>query len=195
MAHLDPQSRAQAQANANASRAFPSGIKLLHCPLDCTVEVVFVHGLTGDREQTWTAHNESEPWPQTLLPSRIPTARVLTFGYDASVADWKRMRTGMMMTRTNDRSYSCPIALASWSVKMYVVALTQQNSTYGCAGFGDCEAATGDISDTYFAPHAELFSSGLHTAGLDLRGGTAQDFSASNGSPYVRSWSLKSIWA
>ncbi|KAK8010353.1 hypothetical protein PG990_009318 [Apiospora arundinis] len=73
------------------SRAFPSGIKLLHCPLDCTVDVVFVHGLTGDREQAWTAHNESEPWPQTLLPSRLPTARVLTFGYDVSVADWKGM--------------------------------------------------------------------------------------------------------
>lgn len=59
--------------------------------IDIHPSVVFVHGLTGDREKTWTAHNESEPWPQTLLPSRLPTARVLTFGYDASVADWKGM--------------------------------------------------------------------------------------------------------
>ena len=30
-----------------------------------------------------------EPWPKTILPSRLPTARVLTFGYDAYVADWR----------------------------------------------------------------------------------------------------------
>ena len=50
---------------------------------------MFVHGLTGDREKTWTAKNAAAPWPQSLLPSKIPNARVLTFGYDAYVADWK----------------------------------------------------------------------------------------------------------
>ena len=50
---------------------------------------MFVHGLTGDREKTWTAKNASAPWPQSLLPSKVPNARVLTFGYDAYVADWK----------------------------------------------------------------------------------------------------------
>ncbi len=48
-----------------------------------------MHGLTGDRETTWTAHDASEPWPKALLPSKLPTARVLTFGYDAYVADWR----------------------------------------------------------------------------------------------------------
>ncbi|KAK7967603.1 uncharacterized protein PG986_001880 [Apiospora aurea] len=62
-----------------------SGLIIIH------PNVIFVHGLTGDREKTWTAYNESEPWPQTLLPSRLSTARVSTFGYDASVADWKGM--------------------------------------------------------------------------------------------------------
>ena len=51
--------------------------------------IVFVHGLTGDREATWTAQGASEPWPKTLLPSILPTARVLMFGYDAYVVDWR----------------------------------------------------------------------------------------------------------
>lgn len=48
--------------------------------------IVFVHGLNGDREQTWTVENSSGSWPEVLLPSRIPNARVLTYGYDAYVA-------------------------------------------------------------------------------------------------------------
>jgi protein SERAC1 len=33
----------------------------------------------------------SAPWPATLLPSKVANARVLTFGYDAHVADWRGM--------------------------------------------------------------------------------------------------------
>ena len=51
--------------------------------------IVFVHGLTGDREKTWTANNAAAPWPRSLLPSKVPNARILTFGYDAYVADWQ----------------------------------------------------------------------------------------------------------
>jgi hypothetical protein len=45
--------------------------------------IVFIHGLTGDREKTWTSRDASEPWPKALLPTKIPNARILTFGYDA----------------------------------------------------------------------------------------------------------------
>lgn len=31
------------------------------------------------------------PWPATLLPSKVANARMLTFGYDARVADWHGM--------------------------------------------------------------------------------------------------------
>lgn len=56
---------------------------------DFFFSIVFIHGLTGDREATWTARGATEPWPQTLLPSILPTARVLAFGYDACVVDWR----------------------------------------------------------------------------------------------------------
>lgn len=51
--------------------------------------IVFVHGLTGDREETWKAKGATHPWPQSLLPSKLPYARILSFGYDANVADWQ----------------------------------------------------------------------------------------------------------
>ncbi|KAF2475988.1 uncharacterized protein BDR25DRAFT_278738 [Lindgomyces ingoldianus] len=70
-------------------KTFPAGISSLHTAENSVVDIVFVHGLTGDREKTWTAKNAPAPWPQSLLPSKVPNARVLTFGYDAYVVDWK----------------------------------------------------------------------------------------------------------
>ncbi|KAH6634645.1 hypothetical protein B0J18DRAFT_471510 [Chaetomium sp. MPI-SDFR-AT-0129] len=58
---------------------------LRDCP-DATVDICFVHGLTGDRSSTWTTDGHSEPWPKTFLPPKLSTARILTFGYDAYVA-------------------------------------------------------------------------------------------------------------
>ncbi|KAI5194011.1 hypothetical protein E4T38_09764 [Aureobasidium subglaciale] len=44
--------------------------------------IVFVHGLNGHRERTWTAPN-GIVWPKDLLPVSCPAARILTFGYDS----------------------------------------------------------------------------------------------------------------
>lgn len=67
---------------------FPDGIKVLHDCADAAVDICFIHGLTGDRESTWTAPEQSAPWPSTLLPPRLRGARILTYGYDAYVARW-----------------------------------------------------------------------------------------------------------
>ncbi|KAL8749696.1 MAG: hypothetical protein Q9184_006707 [Pyrenodesmia sp. 2 TL-2023] len=48
-----------------------------------SADIVFVHGLNGDREQTWTA--AFTLWPQDLLPDDLPHVRVITWGYDANV--------------------------------------------------------------------------------------------------------------
>lgn len=66
-------------------KLFPNGIKVwVPCP-DAVIDICFVHGLTGDREATWTADGQPQPWPQALLPSRLKRARILTFGYDAYI--------------------------------------------------------------------------------------------------------------
>ncbi|CAH0024287.1 unnamed protein product [Clonostachys rhizophaga] len=75
--------------------SFPDGVKVLHdCP-DAIVDIVFVHGLSGNRTSTWTADGggagggagdgRAEPWPKTLLPVKINRARILTYGYDAYI--------------------------------------------------------------------------------------------------------------
>ncbi|KAJ4286501.1 hypothetical protein N0V90_013201 [Kalmusia sp. IMI 367209] len=74
---------------STSKKTFPFGIKLLHDGEDSIVDIIFVHGLTGDREETWKAQNVADPWPKTLLPSAVPNARVLTFGYDAYTTDWR----------------------------------------------------------------------------------------------------------
>lgn len=48
-----------------------------------------MHGLNGDREKTWWAETAARPWPETLLPAKVPNARILTFGYDAYITNWK----------------------------------------------------------------------------------------------------------
>lgn len=65
--------------------SFPDGVKVLHDCRDATVDICFVHGLSGNRNSTWTAKGQSKPWPETLLPPKITSARILTYGYDAYV--------------------------------------------------------------------------------------------------------------
>jgi hypothetical protein len=119
-------------AASSPHKTFPSGIKLLYCPENATAEyapcpvrlidvwltairsIVFVHGLTGDRDKTWTARGASEPWPQALLPSELPTARVLTFGYDAYVADWRGV---VSQSRVGDHAWNLLTSLASYRDK------------------------------------------------------------------------------
>ena len=56
---------------------------------DGGVDIVFVHGLRGNRIGTWSKHNVF--WPRDLLAKDINDAslkcRVITWGYDASIAN------------------------------------------------------------------------------------------------------------
>ncbi|KAK3292166.1 uncharacterized protein B0H64DRAFT_364874 [Chaetomium fimeti] len=111
-AEQDPSGQSVATASASPStKTFPTGIKLLHSAAHATVDIVFVHGLTGDREKTWTAHAAPEPWPKALLPSELPTARVLTFGYDAYVADWRGV---VSQNRIGNHAWNLLTSLATY---------------------------------------------------------------------------------
>lgn len=62
-----------------------SGVHILHKSEKDDVDIVFVHGLKGDCYKTWKAGNTTEPWPKTLLPLELGTARILTYSYDSTV--------------------------------------------------------------------------------------------------------------
>lgn len=65
---------------------FPDGVEILHdCHDDAHVDICFVHGLTGNRNSTWTTNGQPAPWPKMLLPSRLSKARIITYGYDAYI--------------------------------------------------------------------------------------------------------------
>lgn len=50
-----------------------------------TVDVVAVHGLQGDAYETWE-HENGSLWLRDFLPVDVPFARIMTFGYDSTVA-------------------------------------------------------------------------------------------------------------
>ncbi|KAI9715704.1 MAG: hypothetical protein M1812_005856 [Candelaria pacifica] len=116
-------------SSSQSRKVFPSGLKLLHKPDSAEVDIVFVHGLTGDQERTWTGECASTPWPQTLLPAKLPQARILTFGYDAYVLDWramvsknrignhsKNLLSALATHRENDDTNNRPILLVAHSL-------------------------------------------------------------------------------
>lgn len=71
------------EADNEQPEPFLDGIKVWHdCP-DATIDICFVHGLTGNRDTTWTVREQAVAWPPNLLPIYLPKARLLTFGYDA----------------------------------------------------------------------------------------------------------------
>ncbi|KFH47803.1 Protein SERAC1-like protein [Hapsidospora chrysogenum ATCC 11550] len=59
------------------------GLDQLSSPESPDFDIVFVHGLFGNRINTWTKNGVL--WPQQLLSEDLPKARIFTFGYDADV--------------------------------------------------------------------------------------------------------------
>lgn len=46
--------------------------------------MVLIHGLNGHAQRTFTHPETFVYWPQDILPEKVPTARVLTYGYNSS---------------------------------------------------------------------------------------------------------------
>ncbi|KAK7539238.1 putative ribonuclease p/mrp subunit [Phyllosticta citricarpa] len=95
MADMEPEVSQDGQQAAQAERirvAPKTGLgEPLADPQNATVDIIFVHGLGGDRVNTWsTKPTDEDPdpvfWPKDLLPDVCKTARILSFGYDADYA-------------------------------------------------------------------------------------------------------------
>lgn len=61
------------------------GLRAIHTPSFHQVDIVFLHGLTGSADKTFLLDETGIYWPVHLLTHDIPSARILTFGYDADV--------------------------------------------------------------------------------------------------------------
>lgn len=134
--------------------SFPDGIEVLYdCP-DATVDICFVHGLTGNRDSTWTAPGQFMPWPKGFLPQYLPKARILTYGYDAYVVRKSGVSsnrlidhaTNLMNDLTTDRASrnasSCPLIFVTHSLGGLVckeaTLLSRNNPESHLRGIFDC---------------------------------------------------------
>ncbi len=55
---------------------------------DRAADIVFVHGLDGDKHETWKhEYDENSFWPK-LLFNDVPTCGIWSFGYDARSSEW-----------------------------------------------------------------------------------------------------------
>ena len=64
------------------------GIQVLHDGgAQACVDIVFVHGLTGNAYDTWLHKETRVHWPRDLLKQDLPDTRILSYGYDADVVN------------------------------------------------------------------------------------------------------------
>ncbi|KAF5604072.1 ankyrin repeat domain-containing protein [Fusarium pseudocircinatum] len=92
---------------------FPDGVKIWHSPEDAALDICFIHGLSGNRDKTWTAPGQPNPWPAELLPSRLAKARLLTYGYDAYVLKKSVSSTNRLIDHANNLLHDLAVERAS----------------------------------------------------------------------------------
>jgi hypothetical protein len=115
-----------------------------------TIDVVAVHGLQGHPFRTWT-HENGNLWLKDDLPEDVPSARILTFGYDSTIAFSRsvatiedialQLLTGLYIERENDKAVGArrPIVFVCHSLGGIVVkkALVLAHERSSNPGFKD----------------------------------------------------------
>ncbi len=72
---------------------------------DAIMDVVFIHGLTGDPVDTWTSEEGGEYWPEWLC-EKFPNIAVYTLGYPASLfAKWAKKEMDIFERATSAMDY------------------------------------------------------------------------------------------
>ncbi|OAQ71444.1 SesB [Pochonia chlamydosporia 170] len=133
---------------------FPDGVEILHDCHDANVDICFVHGLSGNRIGTWTAKGHTAPWPETLLPLKLQKARILTYGYDAYIAQKsvastnglsdhaKNLLTDLTANRAESNATSRPLIFVAHSLGGLVckeaVLLSRNNPEPHLQSIFDC---------------------------------------------------------
>ncbi|MCJ1430387.1 hypothetical protein MMC29_008305 [Sticta canariensis] len=79
---MSRQPASAAAGTKSTDENLPIGLKVLAEGIDPVLDIVAVHGLNGHREKTWTVNEVN--WLRDFLPSDVPRARILTWGYDAN---------------------------------------------------------------------------------------------------------------
>ncbi|KAI1484454.1 hypothetical protein F5X96DRAFT_664167 [Biscogniauxia mediterranea] len=76
-------SRSSYSDTPSPSVEHPQGLEVVFEGVNPIVDIVAIHGLNGHREKTWTAKNGVH-WLRDLLPTDLPNARIMCWGYDAN---------------------------------------------------------------------------------------------------------------
>jgi len=148
--------------------------------------IVFVHGLTGNRRNTWT-HNDGGFWPQELLPKDLPTARIMTFGYDVDVVGivntagsgtlrdhGKSLANDLAMRRARTNSTTRPLIFVAHSLGGLVVEQVREERDSGeihtkniFVGVVDCQRRRARSSEVSFGIDLRDCVYGNTTHGID----------------------------
>ncbi|KAH0562316.1 hypothetical protein GP486_002990 [Trichoglossum hirsutum] len=98
MASWTSKSETQVAATSEYATQGLYGLRICHDAEDAVADIIFIHGITGNRETTWTDNATGIFWPEQFLAGSVPKSRILTFGYDAeAVRLWRtasKNRTG-----------------------------------------------------------------------------------------------------
>ena len=81
-----PEEQFESPSATKRARREPIGlIELTSDGEEKSIDVVAVHGLQGDPFTTWES-KDGGTWLEDILPKEVPSARIMTFGYDSIVA-------------------------------------------------------------------------------------------------------------
>ena len=75
------------------------------------------------------AKEASAPWPKNLLASKIPDSRILTFGYDAYVTDWRGM---VSQNRIANHAWNLLTALSTYREEDDTVRINKAGPASKC---------------------------------------------------------------